>query len=74
MSFSKLIKERRIELGLSQKAVGEAVGVDVATVSRWESGKRTPSEVSMWENISENMGLPLILIREEILNELFPMP
>jgi transcriptional regulator with XRE-family HTH domain len=28
--------------GLSQQEVAAAVGVDAATVSRWESGRRTP--------------------------------
>ena len=34
-----LIKNRRIELGLSQEYVGKAVGVSAATVSRWEGGQ-----------------------------------
>lgn len=32
------LADRRIELGLTQKEVAEAVGVTEATVSRWESG------------------------------------
>lgn len=33
----------RERAGLSQSAVARAVGVDHSTVSRWESGSRTPS-------------------------------
>jgi len=33
-----LLKERRIELGLTLKDVADYVGVSEATVSRWESG------------------------------------
>lgn len=36
MSFS--LKERRKELGLTQKEVAKQVGVSEATISRWESG------------------------------------
>jgi len=32
------IKNRRIELGLTQDQVSDAVGVSSATLSRWESG------------------------------------
>ncbi|SCG82675.1 transcriptional regulator, Cro/CI family [Proteiniborus sp. DW1] len=33
-----IIKNRRIELGLTQLDIAKAVGVSEATVSRWESG------------------------------------
>lgn len=38
-SVRRLIRE---EVGLSQGQVGSSLGVDRATVSRWESGRRTP--------------------------------
>lgn len=37
MSIGKIIKEKRIELGLTQKEVADYIGVTEATVSRWES-------------------------------------
>lgn len=37
-SIKEIIKNRRIELGLTQLEVAKAVGVSEATVSRWESG------------------------------------
>lgn len=37
-NVNKIIKERRIELGLTMKEIADAVGVSEATVSRWESG------------------------------------
>ena len=37
MSIGKTIKEKRIELGLTQKEVADYIGVTEATVSRWES-------------------------------------
>lgn len=38
MNANELIKQRRIELNLTQKEVADKVGVSEATVSRWESG------------------------------------
>lgn len=36
------IKERRIELGLSQGALAEKAGVTVMSICRYENGKRIP--------------------------------
>lgn len=38
MEIKDILKKRRIELGLTQLDVANAVGVSEATVSRWESG------------------------------------
>ena len=38
MEIKDMLKNRRIELGLTQLDVAKAVGVSEATVSRWESG------------------------------------
>lgn len=38
MEINNIIKQRRIELGLTQLDIAKAVGVSEATVSRWESG------------------------------------
>lgn len=39
MDIGALLREKRIEKGLTQKDVAAAVGVSEGTVSRWESGK-----------------------------------
>ena len=39
MDVANIIRERRVELGLTQKEVASAVGVSEATVSRWEAGE-----------------------------------
>ena len=39
MEIAKLMRERRLELGLTMKQLGQKVGVTTATVSRWESGE-----------------------------------
>ncbi len=38
MHMNRYLKERRVELGLTQSDVARHVGVSEATVSRWESG------------------------------------
>lgn len=39
MSTGEVIKTNRIRLGLSQRELGEKVGVNKAAVQKWESGK-----------------------------------
>ena len=39
MTNQNLLRDRRLELGLTMKQVADAVGVSEATVSRWESGE-----------------------------------
>jgi DNA-binding transcriptional regulator YiaG len=36
------LRELRERLGLSQRELGRALGVDESAVSRWESGERVP--------------------------------
>lgn len=38
MEIKDIIRNRRLEMGLTMKQVAEAVGVNEGTVSRWESG------------------------------------
>lgn len=40
-------KERRLELGLTQRQVAKDVGVSLFTVSNWEQGVTTPSPVNL---------------------------
>ncbi len=39
MDLKDLIRNRRIELGLTMKELAELVGVSEGTISRWESGE-----------------------------------
>lgn len=38
LTIGNFIHTRRIELGLSLKTVGDAVGVSKSTVQKWETG------------------------------------
>ena len=40
--FSNRLKEMRLERGLSQQVLGDAIGVSKATISKYESGIHPP--------------------------------
>jgi transcriptional regulator with XRE-family HTH domain len=40
--FPRRLKQLRIEQGVTQEKLGEAVGVDGRTIRRWERGERWP--------------------------------
>ncbi|MBY6104893.1 helix-turn-helix domain-containing protein [Ferrimonas balearica] len=42
MKVAEIVKSARTKAGLSQAALGEMVGAERVTVSRWESGARSP--------------------------------
>lgn len=46
------LRRRRIDLGMSQKRVGEICGVTPSCVTDWESGRRLPNllTVQKWAN------------------------
>ena len=39
MEVKDIIRNRRLEMGLTMKQVADAVGVSEGTISRWESGE-----------------------------------
>lgn len=43
MKISELIKHAREQAGLTQEQLADALGTDKATVSRWETERRSPS-------------------------------
>lgn len=47
MKNSKIIKEIRSCLGLSQNELAEKLGVSFATVNRWEKGRCEPSQIAV---------------------------
>ena len=44
---SKMIRKRRIALGLTQEKFAAKVGVTVSTVNRWEKNKTKPSPLAL---------------------------
>ena len=52
------LRQRRDELELTQEALGEMVGVDGMTVSRWERGESLPQR-RFWPKLTQLTGLPI---------------
>jgi len=44
--YPQQIKKLRVDLGLTQQALAEKLGVSFATVNRWENGQTKPSKLS----------------------------
>ncbi len=75
---SNIIKDRRIELGLTMKDVADYVGVSEGTVSRWESGNIANMKRSRIYKLAEALKIsPLVLLGVESSpapDNLLPMP
>lgn len=54
--ISKLIKKLRIEKNLTQKELGNLLGVSGKTVSKWERGQSLP-DVAIIKKLSDNLGI-----------------
>lgn len=63
METKELIKERRLELGLTLKELANRVGVSEATISRWESGEIKNMRMSALAALSRELRMtPNIII------------
>ncbi len=58
MRIGAFLAELRREQGLTQEALGEALGVSNKTVSRWETGTYLPP-VEMLQRLSERYGVSI---------------
>ncbi len=57
MEFGLQLRVYREQAGLSQRDLANASGCDAASINRFESGKRNPSERSLVEGICDALGL-----------------
>lgn len=64
MGINEIIRNRRIEKGLSMKELAERLGVSEGTISRWESGKIEDMRRSRIKALSEVLGIPLYVLME----------
>lgn len=70
MDIAGIIKNRRIDLGLTQAEVARAVGVSEATVSRWEAGEIENMRRDRIFNLARVLQLkPSVLITGEYYDE-----
>ena len=67
MEIAKLMRERRLELGLTMKQLGQKVGVATATVSRWESGEISALKAETIRKVADALHIsPLAFIGEDM--------
>jgi len=59
MEVKDIIKQRRLELGLTMKEVAARVGVSEGTISRWESGNIENMRRDKVAALSEVLGVPI---------------
>ena len=60
-TFSKILKQKRTELGISQKELAARLFVTNATVARWENGSRMP-DAAMIAKIADLLGKNVALL------------
>lgn len=58
MKVSEIIRNRRIELGMTQQDVADAIGITKATVSRWETGNIKSMNRDNIEKLSRLFDIP----------------
>ena len=67
MPQAKLIKEKRLEMGMTMKQLGQKVGVATATVSRWESGEISALKAETIRKVADALSIsPLAFIGEDM--------
>ena len=47
MEFCNVIKKIREQIGLSQQAFADRLGVSFSTVNRWEQGRHVPNKITI---------------------------
>lgn len=65
MSLGKNIKTKRINLGLTQKELGHAVGVDRSMIAQIERGSKIPN-LMLGRDIAEALGCSMEKLLEEV--------
>ena len=51
MTFDMLIKEIRVDLGLTQQQMAHELNVSFSTLNRWENGRGLPSRLALMQLI-----------------------
>lgn len=76
MRVGELIRQKRIELNLTQEQLGSLVGVNRAAINKWETGRVTNLKRETIKQLSEIFGIsPALLVEPDILPEnIIPMP
>ena len=64
--YGQMIKKAREEAGITQEALGKAIGVSGVTIMRYEKGQRNPSSKVIGE-IAEVLGEPFLAASDEFM-------
>ena len=64
MAFGRVLRERRLALGLSQEALALEAGVDRTFVSQLERGIRQPTLATLWKLAAVLRVAPSELVRQ----------
>lgn len=70
MRVGELIRQKRIELNLTQEQLGNLVGVNRAAINKWETGRVTNLKRETIKQLSEIFGIsPALLVEPDISPE-----
>lgn len=56
-SFGQLVKEHRIEMGLTQQQLADLVGRSPSTIRSWERDRATPNDRAVLESVASALGI-----------------
>lgn len=62
MELKELIKAKRLEFGYTQKELANLIGVNVATVSRWETGDIASMKLDAIKKVASILKIPTDVI------------
>lgn len=75
MEIKDLLREKRIELGLTMKELAAKVGVSEGTISRWESGEISNMKRDKAGKLAEILGIsPAVIMGWEEKQEYYLNP
>ena len=57
----RILKEERLDRGLSYNKFGELIGCTGRAVSYWEQGQRIPRDIEVIERVLNNPGYEILL-------------
>lgn len=64
MNEINIIKDRLIELNMSQYQLAKATGISAATISRWLAGKHASIELKRFKKILKALDLVIMIVPE----------
>lgn len=63
-SFGQLVKEQRIEMGLTQQRLADLVGRSPSTIRSWERDRATPNDEVVITSLADVLGIEAVILSE----------